>query len=87
MQLCKVLDRENIAIEIYERGAGYTLASGTGACAAAAAARRMGLVDDRVIVHMPGGNLLVETDEQGNLYMTGKVEEVGSFTVAENFFS
>lgn len=87
MQLCKVLDRENIAIEIYERGAGYTLASGTGACAAAAAARRMGLVDDRVTVHMPGGNLLVETDEQGNLYMTGKVEEVGSFTVAENFFS
>ena len=56
-------------------------------CAAAAAARRMGLVDDRVTVHMPGGNLLVETDEQGNLYMTGKVEEVGSFTVAENFFS
>ena len=35
MQLCQVLDRENIQIEIYERGAGYTYASGTGACAAA----------------------------------------------------
>ena len=60
MQLCQVLDRENIQIEIYERGAGYTYASGTGACAAAAASHKMGFVGDRVTVHMHGGELLVE---------------------------
>lgn len=87
MQLCKVQDRSHIAIEIYERGAGYTLASGTGACAAAAAARRMGLVDEKVTVQMPGGNLLVEIDKDNNIYMTGSVELVGTFTLAEHFLS
>ncbi len=87
MQLCKVADRSRIIIEIYERGAGYTLSSGTGACAAAAAAKRMGLVDGKVIVQMPGGELLVEIDDNNTIFMTGKVEKVGSFTVAENFFA
>lgn len=72
MQLCKVIDRQNLAIEIYERGAGYTLASGTGACAAAAAAHRMGLVDGEVTVHMPGGSLLIEISEDGAIHMTGR---------------
>ena len=67
MQLCKVIDRNHIAIEIYERGAGYTLASGTGACAAAAAAKRMGLVDENVTVKMPGGDLMVEIDESDHI--------------------
>lgn len=87
MQLCKVIDRQNLAIEIYERGAGYTLASGTGACAAAAAARRMGLVGDKVTVHMPGGSLLIELEQDGNIYMTGTVGTVGEFVLAENFFA
>lgn len=87
MQLCKVVDRENIVIEIYERGAGYTLASGTGACAAAAAAKRMGLVDEKVTVHMQGGELVIEIGEDETIYMTGSVEEVGTFTLAENFFA
>lgn len=87
MQLCKVIDRKNIAIEIYERGAGYTLASGTGACAAAAAARRMGLVDEKVTVHMQGGDLTVEIDAADTIYMTGGVNHVGTFTLAEHFFA
>ncbi len=87
MQLCKVIDRNNLVIEIYERGAGYTLASGTGACAAAAAAKRMGLVDEKVTVHMQGGDLTVEIDETGSIYMTGSVKLVGTFTLAEHFFS
>ena len=86
MQLCKVIDRENLAIEIYERGAGYTLASGTGACAAAAAAKRMGLVDGKVTVHMQGGSLSIEMGEDGSIYMTGTVEEIGTFTLGEKFF-
>lgn len=85
MQICKVIDRNNIAIEIYERGAGYTLASGTGACAAAAATKRMGLVDNKVTVHMQGGDLCVEFDEEDTIYMTGTVGTVGTFQLAENF--
>lgn len=87
MQLCQVLDRENIQIEIYERGAGYTYASGTGACAAAAASHRLGLVGNKVNVHMHGGTLLVEFDDEENIYMTGPVVYIGSITLAEQFFA
>lgn len=87
MQLCKVLDRNHIQVEIYERGAGYTYASGTGACAAAAATHRMGLVEDAVTVHMHGGNLLVEFDSEGQIYMTGPVVYIGKIDLAEHFFS
>lgn len=87
MQLCKVLDGNNIEIEIYERGAGYTFASGTGACAAAAASHRLGLVGDHVTVHMHGGELLVEFAKDGRIDMTGPVVYIGSITLAEHFFS
>ena len=87
MQLCQVLDRENIQIEIYERGAGYTYASGTGACAAAAASHKTGFVGDRVTVHMHGGELLVEFARDGRIDMTGPVVYIGSITLAEQFFA
>ncbi len=76
MQLLKVIDRNNIEIRIWERGAGYTLASGSSSCAAAAAAHRLGLANNRIDVKMPGGNLLVEIDENGDVFMTGPVEGV-----------
>ena len=81
------VDRENIQIEIYERGAGYTYASGTGACAAASAAHKLGLVGNRVQVHMQGGDLLVEFAEDDRVFMTGPVVYIGSITLAENFFA
>ncbi|MFR4351984.1 MAG: diaminopimelate epimerase [Roseburia sp.] len=87
MQLCRVIDRNHIQIEGYERGAGYTRASGTGACAAAAASRRLGLVDDAVTVSMQGGELLVEFGDCGKVYMTGSVVYIGSITLAEQFFA
>ena len=87
MQLCHVIDKNQIRIEIFERGAGYTLASGTGACAAATAAHRLGLVDDEVTVHMPGGDLLVQFDENMNISLTGTVVKIGCIQVAENFFA
>jgi len=55
VQFLRVLDRANIQIEIWERGAGYTLASGSSSSASAAVAHRLGLVDRSVTVHMPGG--------------------------------
>jgi len=76
MQLLKVLDRANIEIRIWERGVGYTLASGSSSCAATGAAHKLGLVDNEVNVRMPGGTLLVEIGENHELYLTGKVEGV-----------
>ena len=63
MQLLKVIDKGNIEIQIWERGAGYTLASGSSSCAAVGAANKLGLVDNKVNVKMPGGNLLVEISD------------------------
>ncbi len=87
MQLCRIVDDSNIQIEIYERGAGYTYASGTGACAAAAAAYRLNLIGSKVTVHMHGGELFVEFAKDGRIYMTGPVVYVGKITLEEQFFS
>jgi diaminopimelate epimerase len=76
MQLLKVIDRENIEIKIWERGAGYTLASGSSSCAAAAAAHRLCLVDKKINVKMPGGTILVEISPNEEIFMTGPVEGV-----------
>ncbi len=76
MQLLKVIDRGNIEIRIWERGAGYTLASGSSACAAAGAAHRLGLVDEKINVKMPGGSLFVEIGADQVIDMTGPVEGV-----------
>ena len=71
-----------IRIEIWERGAEYTLASGSSSCAAAAIARRLGLVGDQVVVHMPGGRLALAF-EGGSVLMTGPVEKVFEGTFSE----
>ena len=76
VQLCAVLDRENIRIQIWERGAGYTRASGSSASAAACAAKRLGLCDGRVHVHMPGGVLEVEIGEDFAVTQTGPATRV-----------
>ncbi len=74
LQILKVLDRANIDIRIWERGAGYTLASGSSSCAAACAAHRLGMVDNDITVHMPGGTLHIEIMPDGEVFMTGPVE-------------
>jgi diaminopimelate epimerase len=76
VQLVEVQDRGRIRIEIWERGAGYTLASGTSASAVAAACMRAGLVDDRVTVVMPGGELAVRRSETGSLIQSGPARRV-----------
>ena len=76
VQYMKVIDRNNIQIEIWERGAGYTLASGSSSCAAASAAFRLGLTENHINVHMPGGMIKIEISEKGNVFMTGSVDSV-----------
>jgi diaminopimelate epimerase len=76
VQFLEVLDRENLRIEIWERGAGYTLASGSSSCAAAAAACRMGLCERAVQVHNPGGVLRVCMAEDYSITLSGPVARV-----------
>jgi diaminopimelate epimerase len=76
VQLVEVLDRSRARIEIWERGAGYTLASGTSASAVAAALMREGLVDDEVTIVMPGGDLRIRRSLDGNLVQEGPAQRV-----------
>lgn len=76
VQLCEVVDRARVRAEIWERGAGYTLASGTSASAVAAACMRRGLVDESVTVVMPGGELSVRRERGGNLVQSGPARRV-----------
>lgn len=84
-EIMKVIDNNNIAIETFERGAGYTMANGTGACAAAGVAYKLGLTGNKVIVHMPGGELQVEIDENWDVYMTGEVFYVAKICLSSEF--
>ena len=81
VQLCAAMDRTRVHAEIWERGAGYTLASGTSASAVAAACMRRGLVDERVTVEMPGGNLAVRREKNGDLVQSGPARRVFRATV------
>jgi diaminopimelate epimerase len=86
VQFMKVVNRNNIQIEIWERGAGYTLASGSSSSASAAVAHRLGLVDRKVSVHMPGGTIEIEIGEDYSILMTGGVTKVGEGVLAKEMF-
>lgn len=81
IQFMKVLNRSAIQIEIWERGAGYTLASGSSSTAAAAVARALGLCDSSIDVHMPGGIIRIDLDKNYAATMSGAVCKIfeGSF--------
>jgi diaminopimelate epimerase len=76
VQFLHVIDRANIRIEIWERGAGYTLASGSSSSAAASVAHKLGLVDNKITVHMPGGKIGIEIGDGYDIMMTGSVNKV-----------
>jgi diaminopimelate epimerase len=87
VQLCEPIDRARVRAEIWERGAGYTLASGTSASAVAAACMRRNLVDADVTVEMPGGNLFVQRLKNGNLVQAGPARRVYRATIDLSDFS
>ncbi|MGE5138164.1 MAG: diaminopimelate epimerase [Rudaea sp.] len=76
VQFLRVLDDSHIQIEIWERGAGYTLASGTSSVAAAAVAHRLGLCGNEIEVAMPGGTLQVQLARDFTATLTGPVTPV-----------
>jgi len=86
VQFMQVLDRANIRIEIWERGAGYTLASGSSSTAAAAVAFRLGLCDADISVHMPGGQIKIQLADDFAATMTGPVTKVCKGDIAEEMF-
>ena len=86
VQFVQVLDAARLRVEIWERGAGYTLASGSSACAAAAVAHRLGLCGPRVEVAMPGGSLAVELSPGFDARMTGGVTKVAEGVLAPEAF-
>lgn len=87
VQFLRVIDRRNIQIEIWERGAGYTLASGSSSSASAAVAHRLGLVDRSVTVHMPGGTIGIEIGEGYSIMMTGTVNKVAEGQMHPELFA
>lgn len=83
VQFLKAMDRNNIQIEIWERGAGYTLASGSSSSAAAAVAHRIGLCDANITVHMPGGKIGIEIGDDYAVRMTGPATHVAAMDFDE----
>lgn len=82
-EFVKVIDRENIEMRVYERGTGETLACGTGACATAVSAILNGYCNNKVTVHLLGGDLLIEWsgNENDSVIMTGPAEYAFTGTV------
>ena len=86
VQFMKVVDRNSIQIEIWERGAGYTLASGSSSTAAAAVAYRLGLCDSEITVHMPGGKIDITFGDGFAATMTGPVIKVCDGLISDELF-
>lgn len=75
VNIATVIDRNRIRLRVWERGAGLTRACGTGACATAVTAMRRGLVERKVVVALPGGDLAIEWNANNRIVMTGPATE------------
>ncbi|WP_199553572.1 diaminopimelate epimerase [Sandaracinobacteroides hominis] len=73
VNVATIAARDHIALRVWERGAGLTLACGTGACATFAAARKRGLIDARARLSLPGGDMIIAETPTGSIAMTGPV--------------
>lgn len=83
VQFARVVARDEVRAQVWERGAGWTPASGSSACAVAAAFRQLGRVDARVRVVMPGGTLTVTLEGDGTATLEGPVAAVAEGRLAE----
>lgn len=86
VQFLQIIDEKNIKIEIWERGAGYTLASGSSSSAAAAVAKKMGACNDAITVNMPGGALNIQISSAYDILMEGPVAFVAKVEMSEEIF-
>jgi len=81
VQFAVVDNRKEVSVRIWERGAGYTLASGSSSCAVAAVCVKRGFTDKNLTIHMPGGDLSLQISDKFDLTMKGPVEEICLGTV------
>ncbi len=86
VQFLKVIDRATVALEIWERGAGYTLACGSAASVAAACARRLDKCDAAVAVIMPGGRLDIVVADDYSVRLTGPVVKIAEGRICQSLF-
>lgn len=82
VQFARVLSDHDAEILIWERGAGFTLASGSSSCAASSVLVKRGLIKGDLTMHMQGGNLKIQIDKKWNIRMTGEVREIASGTLS-----
>jgi diaminopimelate epimerase len=87
VQFIQVVDRGTVKALIWERGAGWTLSSGSSSCAVAAACVRAGLTDRKVAVVMPGGTLDVEVHEDWQLDQIGFAQEIAVGTLSADLIA
>ena len=79
VHFCNIINRENIEVLVWERGAGATLACGTGACAIHSISFRLGYCAYKSTIKLPGGKLDIEwSDTKDEVYMTGDAKKVFS---------
>lgn len=76
VEFAEIKDRGNVTLRVWERGAGETMACGSGACATAFAGYKKGLLDSVSTVKLPGGKLVISIDDNDNVIMTGPAELV-----------
>lgn len=82
VEFIQILDKDNIKMRVWERGAGQTMACGTGASASAVASILLGLTNRKITVHLPGGKLLIQWSVKDNhVYMTGNAVSVFNGTI------
>ncbi len=87
VQFAKVLNDHEAEIIIWERGVGYTLASGSSASAVASVLHKLGLVCPNVDIHMKGGVLKINIDDVFNITMTGPVKQIAEGFLSSELFS
>lgn len=87
VQFMQVIDRQNIRLEIWERGAGYTLASGTSSSAAAAVAHKLGFCDSAITVHSPGGALQVTVADDVSISICGPAVKIAEGLLCPEIFT
>lgn len=83
VQFAKVISPTLVEVIIWERGAGWTLASGSSSCAVACVVIKRGLTEQNLTIKMPGGNLEIEIDDDWNIEMTGEVREIASGVLSD----
>lgn len=83
VQFVKPVSNNEVEAIIWERGAGYTLASGSSSSAVATVVKKKGLTENNITVKMPGGELKLEIDDDWNIQMTGPIQEIAKGTISD----